>query len=313
MAWQDLLQADKPIITAPWLGTGWVWLGDRSWEIQGRKPDEYCWGKFECDHRKARFLETTDPDFSVLCHHVVGYLVGDRIVPDDRPAFFDLSGLRERSMRVCLIDPGLDRFARIKAGRPTPLSPLVFCNQEMPLGPEQDVLRAYQDRSESVRKIPGVIPGLDAAFRLESFQRQEAERRRAEIEEQRKAELERLEREERIKEVAKRLGDGAGRREMAKVDFAQAARAALAVGGAEYLDHKRSNNPSEIRVWFRLHERRFECTCEFRTLRIISSGICLTDEDTGYSADAELTLESLPSVIMEADRTHRLVVLRHAE
>jgi hypothetical protein len=108
----------------------------------------------------------------------------------------------------------------------------------MPLGPEDEVLKAFEDESASVDNIRGVPPALDAAFRMERWQRIEAARRRAELERQRREEEEKRQKEERRKQIAEKLGDGAGRREMAQVDFAEAAKAALAVGGAHYLDFR---------------------------------------------------------------------------
>lgn len=312
MAWESLLQTAKPIITAPWVGGRSVWLGSQSWEIRGSRPVEHCWGRFECDHRKAKFVGVADPDMDILSDVVRGYLVGDRIVSDYATPISDLSMLLGASEQVFLVEPGLDRFARISAARATPFGPLIYRCLEMPLGPEQDVLRAFQDRQESVRHIPGVMPGLDAAFRLETEQRAEVERRRAELQRQLREEQERLEREERTRELVKRMGDGAGRREMALVDFAQAAKAALAVGGAEYLDHIRSPNPHEMRVQFRYQNRRFECLCHDRTLRIIDAGICL-DDHRQERGDTRFTLESLPSVINEAVRTRRLHVTRRPD
>ena len=125
--------------------------------------------------------------------------------------------------------------------------------------------------------------------------------------------------EERRRQIVETLGDAAGRREVAVVDFAEAARAALAVGGAEYLDSRAAHGRNEMVVRFRLNRRRFECTCDRRTLRIVDAGICLTahyDDDSfeeGTRGDGFFTLESLPSVIMEAERGGKLVVFRHVD
>ena len=175
--------------------------------------------------------------------------------------------------------------------------------------------------------MKGVTPALDAAFRMASWQRAEAERRRQEILEQQRLEEERRREEERLRELREKLGDGAGRRAAAVADFETAARAALAVGGAEYLDYRESRQRNEMVVRFKipqLRNRRFECTCDRRTLRIIDSGICLTahgyddDEDqdgfkAGTKGDTWFTLESLPSVVLEAEQQHRLVVYRNVD
>jgi hypothetical protein len=105
---------------------------------------------------------------------------------------------------------------------------------------------------------------------------------------------------------------------LAKEDFEAAARAALAVGGAEYLDHRKAVQRNEMIVRFRFLRRRFECTCDHNTLQIIDSGICLTahgDDEfaDGIKGDSFFSLESLPSVIAEADREEKLVVYRHVD
>jgi hypothetical protein len=54
-------------------------------------------------------------------------------------------------------------------------------------------------------------------------------------------------------------------------------------------------------------------------LRIIDSGICLTahyddpEFEAGTKGDGFFTLESLPSVIREAQRDGKLVVYRHVD
>ena len=96
---------------------------------------------------------------------------------------------------------------------------------------------------------------------------------------------------------------------MAKVDFPQAARAALQVAGAEFLDAK-SIRRNEWAVKYRLDGGRYECTCDEK-LGIIDAGICLTDHDTGEKGDTYFTLESLPAVLRQAARERRLVVHRY--
>jgi hypothetical protein len=242
---------------------------------------------------------------------VKGYLVGDRIVPDDTRVDPDPSQIINHSERVYLIDPGLERFVRISAGRASDNGPLIYSSLEMPLGPEKDVESAYLDRKETVKGISGVTPGLDASFRLETFQRKEVERRREELQRIRLEEEEKQRKEQRVREISEKLGDGEKRREMAKLDFDQAARAALAVGGAEYLDHTRGFYPNERVVKFLLHERRFECVCDASTLRIIDGGICLGHGST--RTDDYFTLESLPGVIRDAIKTGVLHVTRRVD
>ncbi len=252
-----------------------------------------------------------NPD--LFCGLFRGFLVGDRFVKDDTQVNPDPVQIVSQSEPVHLVELGLDRFARVCVGRICSDGPLFYAHQEMPLGPEESVLQAFLDGKESVDNVPDVVPALDAAFRMECFQRAEARRRREELERQRQEEEARRVLEERRRELFERLGNGQGRREMAKEDFGEAARAALAVGGAEYLDHRRAPRRNEMVVRFRLQGRRFECVCDERTLRIIDAGICLTDHHTGEKGDRYFTLESLPGVILQAQRERVLVVFRHVD
>lgn len=318
MSWKDLLQSERERITFPWVGGKSLQHDDgRSWDVAGALPREFGWYEFEVKGRKVMRVGPVPADSGLLGHKVRGYLVGDRIVPDGVRADPDPKKIIAFSERVYLIEDGLDRFVRVSAGRMYEGGPLIFDGLEMPLGPEEEVLGAYLDQKASLDAIAGVTPALDAAFRMESYQRAEAERRRLEAEQKRREEEERLAREERRKQLVEQLGDGAGRRAMAQMDFQQAARAALAVGGAELLDSKRAVGRGEMIVKFRLGRRRFECTCDARTLQIIDAGICLTahyddnDFDGGTRGDTWFTLESLPGVIREAEQAGRLVVFRH--
>jgi hypothetical protein len=312
MGWKDLLQQNEDRnLVYPWVGGRSIRTKNRSWKLEGQLPDEHGWYNFDARIRTATALDAADfPDNDMLTDHVTGYLVGNRIVADDiafEPKAEDLvSGFE----RVFLIEPGIDKFARIKAGRACENGPLIFEGEEFPLGSEDDVLNAFLDQKESVDDIPGVTPALEAAFRFECHVRAEIERRRREEEERRRLEEER-------RQVRERLGDGSLRRNLAQRDFAEAARAALAVGGATFLDHRRGHANREMIVRYRLNNMRLECTCDERTLRIIDSGICLTAEysdeefDSGTRGDSWFTLESLPGVVLQAQRERRLNIYRH--
>ncbi len=312
MGWRDLLQTGNETIVSPWLGGRVLRSGARTWTIEDRLPREIGWYTFKINGRKAKLDKASDPAADFLGFEVRGYLVGDNIIPDDVRVDPDPARIVGFSEPVALLDRGLDRFVRVVAGRPFEEGPLVFKQQDFPMGPEDAVLQAYLDRKPSVGDIPNVLPALDAAFRMESWTRQETERRRVELERERAAEEARRQAEERRQHIAQQLGTGEGRRAMAQIDFAQAARAALALGGAEYLDHKQGYRPGEMVVTFRLTRRQFICTCDRTTMRIIDAGICLVDHRTGEKGDTRFTLESLPAVILAANRDRVLVVLRHA-
>lgn len=311
MGWKDLLQKTDETLISPWIGGRMLRRESRAWVLEGILPDEYGWCVFALEGRRARLFGRTDPDPNALRHSIQGYLVGDRLIPDGVWVNPDPVKIINYSERVWLTEPGLDRFVRISAGRTHEDGSLVYKTQEMPFGPENDVLSAYLDQKSSVDSIQGVSPALDAAFRVETWQRAEIERRRIEAERRRREEEAKRAQEERRQQLVKQLGDGAGRREMAKVDFAEAAKAALAIGGAVFVDHRQSPQRHEMIIRYRLDGRRFECTCDSRTMQIIDAGICLTDHDTGERGDTFFTLESLPAVIREAERLGVLHVFRH--
>jgi len=309
MGWRDLLQTGDERVTLPWLGGRTLYSAQQRWSIEGRLPREHGWHTFKIVNREARAEGPADPQPDLLQHSVRGYLVGDRIVADDVRVDPDPRRIVEFSETVHLLDEGIDRFARVRAGRINKEGPLIYQGLEMPLGREDRVLEAFLDQRTAVSDLKDVPPALDAAFRMESWQRAEADRRRVELERLRREEEERRQREERRKELVKKLGDGEGRREMALHDFDAAARAALAVGGAVFLDAKKLRH-KEWAVRYRLDRQKLECVCDDR-LRIIDAGICLVDHDSGEKGDTFFTLESLPAVVQQAQRERRLVIFRH--
>jgi len=327
MSWRDLLSKEEgELLVLPWIGGRSLRLRDRVWTLEGPLPDEHGWCRFVCStSRKAYYsgpgerndaLALFDSDERSFIH--AGYLVGDRFFPTYTNANPHVDSVH-KAPQVHLIEPGLDRFVRVHVASWYEESPLVYIERGFPLGPESDVLEAFLDGKQSIDHIKGVVPALDAAFRMEVRQREEAERRRQEIERRLREEEEKRAAEEQRKKLFGQLGTGEGRRAMAHVDFGQAARSALAVGGAVYLDHRKAARNHEIAVRFRYQNRRFECTCHEHTLQIIDSGICLTAHDyddgfgPGIKGDTLFTLESLPAVINEAIKGNKLVVYRHVD
>lgn len=320
MSWRDLLTVPERAVL-PWLGGAWVSRADSPmrWRLL-RRLRHHDWYEFELVANAATpsSLDPAPRPLDLTGPSMTGYLVGDRLVPDTQAVRCPSELLQ--LPRLHLLDDGpLDRFARVSAvvWASTPLV-LVYQGQVFPSGPEPEVQMAYEDRLSSLDHVQGVSPGLEAAFRFEVGQRAAAEQRRAAALRRAQEEAAEQARLARRQAIAARLGDGAGRREMARVDFAAAAQAALAVGGAVYLDHRPSAGvPLEMTVRFRFQDRRFECTCHAHTLQVIDAGICLTAEydsddwEVGTRGDTWLSLESLPAVLAEAIRTHRLVVRRH--
>lgn len=311
MSWQDLLSSDEKR-TLPWTGGRRVFDKDRTWTIKGRLPEEFGWFEFDTSTaRKATLVGPADPDpdYETDRRTVRGYLTGNRMIPDDARVDPDPDKLIDQTTQVYLVEPGLERFVRAVVadnnGR------LVYVRQEFPEGPETEVQEAYQDRLESVSHIKGVTPALDLAFRWVSRQRLLAEEREREAERRRIEEEKKRAEKELVRQAMKDSGTGLGRRALAQRDFNAAAKAALFISGAQLLDTRKSHRKNEMIVQYRFRNHRLECVVDKQTLRIIDSGICLTDHD-GEKGDRYFTLESLPGVVKEAIDTDRLVVYRHA-
>lgn len=319
MGWRDLLPEKEETVIFPWVGGRSLRFGSRTWKIQGALPDEHGWYVFRVVGRNATLGGPSGPVVGMLDpYRDVGYLVGDHFVSDSIQAQSPAQALRQ--MRpVKLVELGLDRFARVSVGRAFEGGPLIYMGLEFPLGPEEQVLQMFLDQAPTVREVKGVTPALEAAFQVETWQRVETERLRIEAAERRRLAEEQRRKEEQRQQILNQLGDAVGRRQMAQVDFAEAAKASLAVGGATYLDHRRAVNRNEMIVRFRFMNRRFECVCDEKTLQIIDSGVCLTAHndddgfDEGVKGDRFFTLESLPSVLREAEDLGRLVVYRHVD
>jgi len=314
MGWQDLLVPDSDKRSLPWTGGRQVHERERTWTIHGKLPDEHGWYIFSVSGgRKAELNSEGDRpcDFGDGHKLVKGYLVGDRIIPDDARVDPDPTKLIEQTAPVHIVEPGLDRFARASVA--VTRGGLVYVGQEFPQGAEAAVQMAYQDRKDSVDHVSGVTPALDLAFRWVSRQRLLAEEREREMERIRLDEERKRAEAERMRQAMKDAGTGAGRRALAQRDFNAAAKAALKLTGAELLDARPSYNKREMVVQYRFRNRRLECVVDKDTMRVVDSGICLQDHHTGVKGDTRFTLESLPTVVGEAIQTGKLVVYRHVD
>lgn len=312
MGWQDLLAKPDDSITVPWTGGRIVRGEGRTLKVKGRLPEEHGWHSFSVDGgRIARWKEAAEADWDLADRFpsVVGYLVGNRLIPDGSQVIPDPEKITEQSVEVHLVEPGLERFTRIKAIQYEDKR-FIYVGEEFPLGPEVEVTDAYQDRKDSVTDIPEVTPALDLAFRLESWQREAAEERRRQLAEQRRREAEEQAAAERRAKLMEQIGSSEGRRALAQQDFAAAAEAALRVSGAELLDWRESRNRGEFVVDFRFQRQRFQCVVD-NQLSIVDAGICLINHGTGERGDTYFTLESLPGVIQQAINEGRLVRFRH--
>lgn len=308
MSWQDLLQKPDEYITLPWVGGRELRARNRMWTLIGKAPSEHGWHTFEIHGRTAKIAGVRVDPVEPFSEIASGYLVGDLFAADDQSPIALDRIVRDLPRVHLIFEDGLERFARVHVGRIERGSPFIFAGIDMPRGPEDDVERAFQDRAPNLDHVKGVSPGLDAAFRMHVRRRDEDDARRAKLEEQRRIEEEKRIAEERRQGLIRQLGDGAGRRALAQVDFRTAATAALKVGGADLLDWRQAHG--EHVVTYRLDGQRFQCTCD-DTLRIVSAGICLVDHRTGRADDNLLTLESLPGVVRQAQREGKLVIFRH--
>ncbi len=316
MSWRDLLDEGRQR-TLPWFGFRTVHSAERTWTVRGRKPPEHGWYLFNTSGgRDANLLSTElqepDPAYEEGPPIIRGYVVGDRFIPDNARVDPDPDKLIEQTSQVFCVEPGLDRFVRgvVVEDR---ARQLIYMRQEFPLGPETEVLMAYQDRLTSVNEIQGVTPALDLAFRWITYQRELAENRRMELERLRREEEAKRAEQELYEQAMKDAGTAVGRRALATRDFETAAREALRVSGAELLDVRDSCNRGEKVVQYRFRERRLECVVDQHLMRVIDAGVCLTDHNTGEKGDTFFTLESLPGVIGEAMDLGQLVVWRHLE
>jgi len=309
MGWADLLST-KEGISVPWTGGRHIQATGRTFKIKGRLPREFGWHLFSINGgRVATYAGDTLVDFDLISKYprITGYLIGNRLIPDNFSRVpEDASNIIPHSIEVFLVDQSLEKFTRASVIN-YEQDKHVFVQQEFPLGPEVSVLEAYEDSLDSLQSIPNVIPALDLAFRFESRQRELAEQRALELQRQREEEERQRALTERRDALRQQVGSPEGRRELAQVDFPAAARAALAVTGAELISERQAHSAGERIVRFRFMRQRFECICNATTLRITDSGICLS----GLSNDQMFTLESLPAVISEAIDRGLLHVYRH--
>lgn len=309
MSWESLLSKPE-VITVPWTGGRVIRAAGRSLKIKGGLPEEHGWHQFEISGgREAVWKGEGEPALfweEYQNNIIKGYLVGNRLIPDEARVVLEPTRILEQTVSVHFVERGLERFARAVVVY-YEQSDYIYVRQEFPLGPEGAVFNAFLTRQDSVRGIPNVTPALDLAFRFESWQREQQEERRRLLEQRRLEEERRRQEEERRQALREQIGTGEGRRALAQVDFNAAASAALRISGARLTDIRNSYNRNEMVVQF-IHEGRgFECVVERDTLHVVDSGICLNGHDTLF------TLESLPPVISQAIREGRLHVYRHVD
>src|SRR5690606_11944143 len=115
MGWADLLQKHETVV-APWLGGRSIVSGLRRWTIDGPLPPEHGWYSFQITggrRAKTGAPAMADPELFAKGERVAGYLIGNRLLADDVALELDSGRIIEHSQVVYLLEPGLDRFARI--------------------------------------------------------------------------------------------------------------------------------------------------------------------------------------------------------
>jgi hypothetical protein len=304
MSWRELLlEAQGPETRVlPWVGRlPKVHAPDRTYRLKGDPPPRAGWWEFRVQGREAELVGPAEPEEDAIPWRAEGYVVGSLLFPDWASTSADTCGAR-----IYGLEDGLERFSRIRAGRVYFQGPWWYVGLALPHEAEDAVREAYWEERTTLESIPGVSPALEVVFHRHTQARRELEEARA----RETARAEQEAREARQREFRRSLESAEGRRALAATDFGAAARAALAVGRGQYLDHR----PGPRGQWFVQYQvagRRIECVCT-SSLSVIDAGICLTDEGTGESGDRELTLESLPAVVQYAIDEDRLYITRRA-
>lgn len=307
MNWRALLQTAPTRVSYPWAGGRHLVVQVRRVEIVGRLPREPGWYDFDVGHT-AQLVGPGASDPDALRFVARGYLVGDHVVSRQLAERGFCPKCALFSGRTCHrcgaagvpiervhLSDALPLFTLVSAGRIEEGGPLIFRQEELGSGVEDEVRTAFETRG-TLDDIKGVPFDLRLAFDLHSRHRDEVEARR------------------RAAELRRAVGVAAGRRALAREDYETAAKEALRVGGAQLLGVRKSPVAGEWFVRFTVDGRPIEAVAD-QDLRIVDAGICLVahgdDEyEEGTKGDRWFTLESLPDVVREAVRRGLLVVLR---
>jgi hypothetical protein len=302
--------AAKQQLVLPYFGGARVEAENRT--LQVSTDGEPGWWRFEIQGRRASFIERVDP--------------GD---------LSSLPSVRGHWAQGWLFSSGQDieRISLPPADEPEPLAPctarrwysgdLLLDSVEFEDEAEDGARRALEE-GRALSDIKGISPALRAAygFSLSAAVGRETGIRISPREvaahvlqiaeggrvaaldmlhrmEQERAEYALLQRDEALLRQARRA-----RPTRVTRDPIQRCDAALDAAGARML-RGRSRADGQLEIAFTFMGERFISIVDEDTLQVYDAGICLS------GADRELTLESLPSVIREAIRTHRLCITRH--
>jgi len=289
MDWRALLAPTSVI--APWLGGRVVHTPSRVWTCD--RPRQWGWYRWTVKANTLTRPTAIDaPGEMQLESRTRALLVGDNAWDCSMP-------YTQRS--VPLPPEGLPPFSVVEIGR---LGPNYFVNRILfDTEVEEGVRIALGEERDDIEGLVNATPAHRAAFSVLTLLRKQQRALAAATEKERT-------RQEAMEKARKAGGTPEGRRELAKIDFAAGCRAALAVSGAQYTSHR--FQLTNVVVDWLLDGRPFQCVVDM-DLRIVEAGICLTDHDTGRRWDSELSLETLPSVVLEAQKQRKLVVFRHVD
>lgn len=297
MNWRALLQTAPTRVSYPWAGGRHLVVQARRVEIVGRLPREPGWYDFDVGHT-AQLVGPGASDPDALRFVARGYLVGDHVVSRQltergfcpKCALFSgrtchRCGAAGMPIERVHLSDALPLFTLVSAGRIEEGGPLIFRQEELGSGVEDEVRAAFETRG-TLDDIKGVPFDLRLAFDLHSRHRDEVEARR------------------RAAELRRAVDTAQGRRELVPSNFEAAAQAALRISEGELLGYRRSPERGEYIVQYRVANRRLECVVD-QQLSVIDAGICIAGSDRNY------TLESLPAVVREAIDKGVLHVYRH--
>lgn len=289
--------------TLAYLGGAHVVAASRRYRVAD-PPDAPGWWAFEISGRNARPIEPVDPpDLSAL-PKVTGHLHNEHLfVPG------------ARSHLVNLLPADQPPLFALCTARRWHSGDLLFDVLEFETEAEEEARRAFEDRG-NLAQVSGVPATLRAAFGYAVAHR---------VAEQHQVFLNPLELHRNLLEIAERGHEVAQQmvdrvlavraerterarqreanrraRELARDPVGRAQRA-LHAAGADLLGI-RALADNQLEVRYRFDGERFRTIVAADTLQVIDAGFCLA------GADAELTLDSLPSAIREAIETSQLEV-----
>lgn len=288
----------------PYLGGPFVAARDRRLRVVNH--GEPGWIEFSISGRDAEPIgPATRPDLSDLAA-VRGHVLGDYLVQSDaRAEVLFLAAEGEAAV-----------FAPVTARR-WPTGTLLFEAVEYETGAEETVRQAFEER-RTLAGLGGIAAPLRAAFGYAVVMRFASERGRIVSPAEVRLEvgaladegdgaagpiLDRIER-EREQQLRRTpvVSSVVGGRGPVRHSDEERIDTALAAAGGQVLATNARGDLLEVR--FVLRGERFSSLVHPDTLQVMDAGICLD------GAQGEVTIESLPSVILEGMDTHQLYITR---